>query len=1124
MEINNADGEIIPEIPDIPKEIKDAINNNNLAIFIGAGVSRLVGCKSWQDLAHNLLELCRDKGLLQFVEYNALAKDSDNKKLISIAYGLLKQGYESDFYAKLKEALTPNMAGNTGIFKNLSNLGTTFITTNADECFDGMFESAGNIVCDFTSQEVLPENRKLYHIHGSIKDKDSLVFTASQYLKRYSDTNFQRFLRKLFEKYVVLFIGYGLSEFELLDFLILKSNPVAPNIIPKHFTLMPYFSYEKAIAKHNDLYFKELNIQTIPYAIDKKGYEQLINIFDNWAAQICDNTFYFTNIIAELKAIIESSEDERDKANKILQLIKDNTVAFEEFIRLCQTTTRIANYMLRPLYERQYFSSNKNPEPEESKEQPGYYKIPNWPMMEFLKSYLNYVKETNDKTNFDVYKDIILSNVKDADSNHIDNYHTDSSLIEFIFSLEESDVNDECIKFIDSALHSKWGTLVVSSTIAEKVLPRLLEFTDKQKIKSILLVIFSFEPENSYSIKSLVDTYYLGIIFEKYFLRLYERLQSDFIEVFDGIIAKLKDKYFILVSMGFSRTEYPHVDSLDYGKTLLNCYAWFALRQENKKEFLEQRRTKTSANAFIDIVEKLLDSSINDDDFYSSTDWQLRNANDVNLPSDSSKNILASIKQLSSDENGDTYIEPFSRKIHNAVLQEPDMLINELDAFVNVHFAYIHQILSAYLSLLREQKFFKIKSVISFVSNITERQELWTEKKGRRLPNYELWTVHNVCDFISLACTNFSDRISQAEYELFKNIAIKVYNNLEQDEQEYSEMYSMMYMLNSESGKCFEALIRLYFFSALQSGKKYDGEIQAIFLKELDDKKFPVIYTALGAYFAGFYYRDKAFAETVYSKIFNIEDDKLKRSSLDGYLYSPYTSMTKDYYLYLKGKNFFVNLIDYVSEDKRWCSLIANTACASCMEGMEDFSDENSLIHKVVETNNVLYINSVVRYFFLLKQKADEKKIISIWTKICENLERYKDDPHYNECIIELLQFINSITYIDETVKRNIEFSIRYFPQTTVEFYMLDNLNRLYLCPKNQVAIIETLVKFTEANVFFYDYEGKLTHLFREIHKTYSDAALKLCNIYVQKGRETRFMHLLEEFKSAESQADCKSI
>lgn len=89
---------------------------------------------------------------------------------------------------------------------------------------------------------------------------------------------------------------------------------------------------------------------------------------------------------------------------------------------------------------------------------------------------------------------------------------------------------------------------------------------------------------------------------------------------------------------------------------------------------------------------------------------------------------------------------------------------------------------------------------------------------------------------------------------------------------------------------------------------------------------------------------------------------------------------------------------------------------------------------------------------------------------------------------------------------------------------MLDNLNRLYLCPKNQVAIIEILVKFTEANVFFYDYEEKLTYLFREIHKTYSDAALKLCNIYVQKGRETRFMHLLEEFKATESQADCKSI
>ena len=43
----------ISRIPKVPDEIKTAINNDTLSVFIGAGVSRLVGCKGWDALARN---------------------------------------------------------------------------------------------------------------------------------------------------------------------------------------------------------------------------------------------------------------------------------------------------------------------------------------------------------------------------------------------------------------------------------------------------------------------------------------------------------------------------------------------------------------------------------------------------------------------------------------------------------------------------------------------------------------------------------------------------------------------------------------------------------------------------------------------------------------------------------------------------------------------------------------------------------------------------------------------------------------------------------------------------------------------------------------------------------------
>ena len=61
----------ITPMPSLRKEILNAVNNENLAVFIGAGVSRLVGCLGWDELAKNLVNRC-------FIE-----KRSDGSSLIN---------------------------------------------------------------------------------------------------------------------------------------------------------------------------------------------------------------------------------------------------------------------------------------------------------------------------------------------------------------------------------------------------------------------------------------------------------------------------------------------------------------------------------------------------------------------------------------------------------------------------------------------------------------------------------------------------------------------------------------------------------------------------------------------------------------------------------------------------------------------------------------------------------------------------------------------------------------------------------------------------------------------------------------------------------------------------------
>ena len=103
---------MIYEIPKLPDEIKEAVNNNRLAVFVGAGVSRLIGCMGWDQLASNLVNRCfsttkkDDSGLINFKEKETLIQEKDHKKTITKCYYLLKKnGFESIFYEELEKAL-----------------------------------------------------------------------------------------------------------------------------------------------------------------------------------------------------------------------------------------------------------------------------------------------------------------------------------------------------------------------------------------------------------------------------------------------------------------------------------------------------------------------------------------------------------------------------------------------------------------------------------------------------------------------------------------------------------------------------------------------------------------------------------------------------------------------------------------------------------------------------------------------------------------------------------------------------------------------------------------------------------------------------------------------------------
>ena len=352
----------VPNIEQYP-EIINAAKTGRLVIFTGAGVSALVGLPLWSGFANKRLDYVFDKGLINFRVKNELSKLGDPKKILSICDTIVENAISNnDLKAKdIQEYQDFSMfkvGGNNKekykrIYEKLYLINAIYVTTNYDECLDELVEKRTTSVSSnlqeptgavmesnqFMNEVVYSDtdlirskliNGNVIHIHGSIKDKDSMLVTLVDYLNAYGNNreyqNLGPFLDRLFNKdYVVLFIGYGLEEFEILEYMLSKSNE--PEQIKKHFMLFNTYKEDEKVVKHLNDYFSKFSVELIPYDMSVKGYDQLADIIDNWSSYLTRVTRNrdFINWMKVIDEELDNSFESFDFAkDTILELIADN--------------------------------------------------------------------------------------------------------------------------------------------------------------------------------------------------------------------------------------------------------------------------------------------------------------------------------------------------------------------------------------------------------------------------------------------------------------------------------------------------------------------------------------------------------------------------------------------------------------------------------------------------------------------------------------------------------------------------------------------------------------------------------------------------------------------------------
>lgn len=231
------------------------------------------------------------------------------KKIISICKKIIKsKGLE---LPDIKKALEPksDLEKNHKIYKSLYQFNAIYVTTNYDKLLDKVahsnredpvianekseisqpeeIEQRFNVI--FKKKDLLTSNLKngmVLHIHGSVDDPDEIVATLVDYMNHYErGSNPNELLDKIFNSHTVLFIGYGLEELEIIEYLLQKLR-YNQNKMINHYILYPFFKNEKKLVGHQNNYYIDLGVEMIPYSIDKIGYAQLALIIKDWSSKI----------------------------------------------------------------------------------------------------------------------------------------------------------------------------------------------------------------------------------------------------------------------------------------------------------------------------------------------------------------------------------------------------------------------------------------------------------------------------------------------------------------------------------------------------------------------------------------------------------------------------------------------------------------------------------------------------------------------------------------------------------------------------------------------------------------------------------------------------------------------
>jgi len=299
-------------IPEIPPGLREAAARTTLVPFIGAGASALAGCPGWRNFAEESLRWLVGQGRFSYSQLDQISHLHPRVKL-SLARSIATEHKTNIAYTDILHP-KPTRESLTGrrLYNALFRLSNIFVTTNYDLWLDERLpaptpsavptRASANVIptpmnVAYRSEQINPallsQPNTVIHLHGSVREPATMIMTTSDYINQYAAYNRSSrdpytenpvltLLDFLFRHRTVLFIGYGLEELEILEYVLTKGPRGAGDV--RHYILQGYFSHEETHVRNIDTYYRnECGIELLPFRRDEKDWEQLLDVIETFA-------------------------------------------------------------------------------------------------------------------------------------------------------------------------------------------------------------------------------------------------------------------------------------------------------------------------------------------------------------------------------------------------------------------------------------------------------------------------------------------------------------------------------------------------------------------------------------------------------------------------------------------------------------------------------------------------------------------------------------------------------------------------------------------------------------------------------------------------------------------------